>query len=76
MTTLLIRDIDAKAIAVLRKRAKANGRSLSAELRRVIEQEASRPTTNELLADERLVNALKGTRLAKLVRLLRPSGEG
>ncbi|MFO0951210.1 MAG: Arc family DNA-binding protein [Isosphaeraceae bacterium] len=40
MGNVLVRDVDEGAIEVLRRRAEAEGRSLNAELRRVIEQAA------------------------------------
>jgi plasmid stability protein len=41
MPNVLVRDVDAKALAKLKARAKRNGRSLGAELRLIVEEAAS-----------------------------------
>jgi len=42
MAQVLIRDLDPKVVAALKKIARENGRSLEAELRIILEQEARR----------------------------------
>jgi len=44
MAQVIIRNLDPKVVEALRARAKANGRSLEAELRLVLLSEASAPT--------------------------------
>lgn len=45
-----IRDVPGDAVAVMRARAAAEGLSLTAYLRRMIVEEAARPTVAEVLA--------------------------
>jgi plasmid stability protein len=42
MAQVLIRDLDPKVVATLKKSARENGRSLEAELRLILEDEARR----------------------------------
>ncbi|HNT33799.1 MAG TPA: TraY domain-containing protein [bacterium] len=41
MAQLLVRDLDEKTVARLKKRAKANGRSLQAEAKRILEESST-----------------------------------
>ncbi|KKK99011.1 hypothetical protein LCGC14_2637020 [marine sediment metagenome] len=44
MAQILVRDLDPKAVERLKKRAKADGRSLQAEVKMILEQAAGAPT--------------------------------
>ena len=46
MAQVLIRDLDPKIVATLKKSARQNGRSLEAELRLILEDEARRRSTD------------------------------
>jgi plasmid stability protein len=54
MPDVLVRDIDESALAKLKARAQANGRSLGAELKRILERSAQRAdmTTARAAAEE------------------------
>jgi hypothetical protein len=54
MPDVLVRDVDAEALAALKERARRNGRSLGAELKLVIEQAARQldMVTARALAEE------------------------
>jgi plasmid stability protein len=50
MATIQIREIPESTYEVIRKRARASGRSIQSYLRDVVVDLASRPTTEEVLA--------------------------
>lgn len=50
MATIQVREIPESAYEVIRKRARASGRSIQAYMREVVVDLASRPTTEEVLA--------------------------
>ena len=50
MATIQVRDIPESAYEVIRKRARASGRSIQSYMRDVVLDLASRPTTEEILA--------------------------
>lgn len=50
MPTVTIRDIDKETLDRLKKRAAEEHRSLSAELRKILQDEAGRPTRKERIA--------------------------
>ncbi|MDT0308934.1 hypothetical protein RM780_18485 [Streptomyces sp. DSM 44917] len=53
MATVQIRNLDDRAYAVLRRRAADSGRSLQEYLRLRLEEEALRPTVDEVLGEVR-----------------------
>jgi plasmid stability protein len=72
MPNVLVRDVDDKALARLKERARGNGRSLGAELRIIIEQAARQVdmTTARTLA-EQMSSRLAGRRHIDSAALLR-----
>ncbi|SMF23626.1 hypothetical protein SAMN06265365_108151 [Tistlia consotensis] len=50
MPTVTIRDVDEETLTRLRKRAAEEHRSLSAEIRMILQEQASRPTRSERIA--------------------------
>lgn len=50
MATIQVREIPEDAYEVIRKRARASGRSIQSYMRDVVVELASRPTTEEILA--------------------------
>lgn len=50
MATIQIREVPESAYEVIRKRARASGRSIQSYMREVVVDFASRPTTEEVLA--------------------------
>lgn len=50
MATIQVREVPESAYEVIRKRARASGRSIQAYMRDVVVDLASRPTTEEVLA--------------------------
>lgn len=49
MATIQIRDVPESAYEVIRKRARASGRSIQSYMRDVVVEFAGRPTTDEVL---------------------------
>lgn len=73
MATIQIRDIPESAYEVIRKRARASGRSIQSYMRDVVVDLAGRPTTEEVLvmmeaarADSDTPGATRGSILADL----------
>ncbi len=50
MASVTIRNLDDEVVAALKRRAKANNRSLEAELRMVLDREVRGQTTEDFLA--------------------------
>lgn len=61
MATIHIRDVPEDSYDVLRKRARAAGRSLQSYMRDVVVEFAARPTTEEVLAELEAVRASTDT---------------
>jgi hypothetical protein len=57
MATIQVREIPESAYEVIRKRARASGRSIQSYMRDVVVDLASRPTTEETLAAMESVRA-------------------
>ncbi len=73
MANLTIRNLDDEIVEKLKARAKANGRSLAAEVRCILADAARQPTHAELRAWAERVSAMtpkgvKQTDSAKLIR--------
>ncbi|MBI1367357.1 MAG: hypothetical protein GC162_01745 [Planctomycetes bacterium] len=71
MSDLLIRDVDDRALARLKKRAERNGRSLQKEVKLMIEQAAGADAeaTHQML--DRWKKTFAGRKLASSAKLLR-----
>jgi plasmid stability protein len=63
MAEVLVRDLDALVVEKLKARAAANGRSLQAELKAIIETQASQVTKAEARALAARIRRRIGTRL-------------
>ncbi|HET9200302.1 MAG TPA: Arc family DNA-binding protein [Dehalococcoidia bacterium] len=50
MPNILIRDVDPKVLEKLKKRASSSGRSLQAEVRRILEESSALLSADEFLA--------------------------
>lgn len=61
MATIQIRDIPESTYEVIRKRARASGRSIQSYMRDVVVDFADRPTTAEVLAKLEVSRADSGT---------------
>lgn len=61
MATIQVREVPEDAYEVLRKRARASGRSIQAYMREVVVELASQPTTEEILALMDSARAESGT---------------
>jgi plasmid stability protein len=61
MATIHIQDVPEDSYDVLRKRARAAGRSLQSYMRDVVVEFAARPTTEEVLAELEAVRASTDT---------------
>ena len=61
MSTIQIRDIPEDAYEVIRKRARASGRSIQSYMRDAVVELASTPTTEEILARMERVRAESDT---------------
>ena len=70
VSQVIVRNLDARVIAELKRRAKRRGRSLEGELR-VILTEAARPRRTELIAEADRVRAMTPGPLEDSVMLLR-----
>ncbi len=58
MPTVTVRDIDQETLERLKKRAAEEHRSLSAEIRKILQEQASRPTRSERLARVKEIAAM------------------
>ena len=70
VSQVIVRNLDARAVAELRRRAKQKGRSLEAELREIL-TEAARPRRTELIAEADRIRAMTPRSLDDSVTLLR-----
>lgn len=61
MATIQVREIPENAYEVIRKRARASGRSIQSYMRDVVVDLASRPTTEEVLTAMETVRANSNT---------------
>lgn len=57
MATIQVREVPEDTYEVIRKRARASGRSIQSYMRDVVIELASRPTTEEILAKMETVRA-------------------
>ena len=72
MPNILIRDLDAKTIRRLKSRAAASGRSLQAEVKAILESNATEMTLDELRRDAiEFSKRFKGRKLSDSVDLIR-----
>jgi len=58
MGSITIRNLDDDVIARLKERARANGRSLEAELREIVAMSARQPSREEFLAEIDRIRAM------------------
>ena len=70
MSQVIVRNLDERVVAELKRRAKRSGRSLEAQLR-VILTEAARPHRSELIAQADRVRSMTPGPLVDSVTLLR-----
>lgn len=70
MAQLLVRDVDPKVVAKLKRRARENQRSLQAEVKRILEAEVYSMAEARAAAD-RIRKSLEGRHHTDSVRLLR-----
>ena len=77
MATLTIRNLDDAVVEKLKLKAKANNRSLEAEVRVVLETSAKKPSRQEVLAELDRIAAMtpKGVKQTDSVELLREARE-
>jgi len=77
MATLTIRNLDDAVVEKLKLKAKANNRSLEAEVRVVLETSAKKPSRREVLAELDRIAAMtpKGVKQTDSVELLRETRE-
>jgi plasmid stability protein len=61
MATIQIREIPEDSYEVIRKRARAAGRSIQSYMRDVVVELAARPTTEEVLAELEMIRASSDT---------------
>jgi len=61
MATIQIREVPESTYEVIRKRARASGRSIQSYMREVVVDFAGRPTTEEVLARMEAARADSGT---------------
>jgi plasmid stability protein len=72
MPDVLVRDVDESALAKLKARAQGNGRSLGAELKRILEQAAQRADMASARASaEEMSRRLAGRQHTDSAKLLR-----
>jgi plasmid stability protein len=71
MPSLLIRDLDKETIKQLKKRAAANGRSLQAEAKEIIERSAREKTFEQLRRQASLLAKSSGPQKTNSVDLIR-----
>jgi hypothetical protein len=71
MAQILVRKIDAAAVARLKKRAREQGRSLESEAREILEQAARVNTDTALKLVGRLRTRFRGRRFEDSARLIR-----
>lgn len=70
VSQVIVRNLDTRVVAELKRRAKLRGRSLEGELRRIL-SEAARPQRTELIAQADRVRAMTPGPLEDSVTLLR-----
>ena len=77
MATMTIRNLDDVVVEKLKQKAKANNRSLEAEVRVVLETSAKKPSRREVLAELDRIAAMtpKGVKQTDSVELLREARE-
>jgi hypothetical protein len=76
MAQILVRNLDAAVVEQLKKRARSKGRSLQAEAKAILEQEAERLDPQEILQRlEEFRRSFKGKRFSDSVRLIREDRE-
>jgi antitoxin FitA len=71
MPSILIRDLDKETIKQLKKRAAANGRSLQAEAKEIIERSARQKTFEQLRREADLLAKAGGPQKTDSVDLIR-----
>ena len=71
MPSLLVRDLSKETIKQLKKRASANGRSLQAEAKEIIERNARQKTLEQLLHEADVLAKASGPQKADSVDLIR-----
>ena len=74
MAQILVRNLEKDTVDRLKERARKNGRSLQAEVKMIIEQEAKAPTVDRetALADlEKIRKKLKGRKFPDSAELIR-----
>jgi plasmid stability protein len=75
MAQIIVRNLDDAVVERLKARAKANGRSLEAEVRQILEQSAKvdMATARQMVLDMR--EKLKGRKFPDVVELIREDRE-
>ena len=71
MADILIRDLDPKAVARLKARARARGRSLQAEAKEILEEAVRRDPAAARREMERISRSLQGRSLPDPAELVR-----
>ena len=71
MPSILIRDLDKETIKQLKKRAAANGRSLQAEAKEIIERSARQKTFEQLRRELEMLRKSSGPQTTDSVDLIR-----
>ena len=71
MPSILIRDLDKETIKQLKKRAAANGRSLQAEAKEIIERSARQKTFELLRREAEILRKRNGPQTTDSVDLIR-----
>ncbi len=59
MAQVLVRDLDERVVDQLKARAKENGRSLQAELKRILEDAAQAPTSRTMAESRALADRIR-----------------
>lgn len=75
MAQVLIREVEPEVIEKLKERARANGRSLEAELRQIFRQAAGEKQPRDLSEVERIRALFAGRSFSDSVELLREDRE-
>lgn len=71
MAQILVRNLDEKVVEGLKRRARSEGRSLQAEVRRILEREAQFDPQAALALIEKIRKSFKGRRFSDSARLIR-----
>jgi len=71
MPSILVRDLDKETIKQLKKRAAANGRSLQAEAKEIIERSAYQKTFEQLRREAEMLAKKSGRQKTDSVDLIR-----